>query len=61
MGTSSLDVASLITSLILFVFFYGVLISIELFLMFKFAKLGPSSLHTGKYYFENNKVSDRHV
>ncbi len=61
MGTSSLDVVSLVTSLILFVLFYGALISIELFLMFKFAKLGPSSLHTGKYYFENNKVSDDHV
>lgn len=41
MGTSSLDVPSLITSLALFVLFYGVLISVELFLMFKFARKGP--------------------
>jgi len=52
MGISSLNVASLITSLILFALFYGVLFSVELFLMFKFARLGPSSLHTGKYFFE---------
>lgn len=52
MGTSSLNAASLITSLALFGLFYGVLCSIELFLMFKFARRGPSALHTGKYYFE---------
>lgn len=53
MGTSTLDAASLITSLALFGLFYGVLFSIELFLMFKFARLGPSSLGTGKYHFDN--------
>ncbi|MCX7120815.1 MAG: cytochrome ubiquinol oxidase subunit I [Gammaproteobacteria bacterium] len=52
MGTSSLDEASLITSLVLFALFYGVLMAVELFLMFKFAKMGPSSLGTGKYHFE---------
>lgn len=51
-GVSSLNAASLITSLILFALFYGVLIGIELFLMFKYARLGPSSLGTGKYHFE---------
>jgi cytochrome d ubiquinol oxidase subunit I len=25
---------------------------VELYLMFKYARLGPSSLHTGKYHFE---------
>lgn len=54
MGTSSLDVASLITSLVLFVVFYGILITIELFLMFKYAKLGPSSLGTGRYALESS-------
>ncbi|HLB56724.1 MAG TPA: cytochrome ubiquinol oxidase subunit I [Coxiellaceae bacterium] len=57
MGTSSLNAASLITSLILFALFYGVLIGIELFLMFKYARLGPSSLGTGKYHFENSTLS----
>lgn len=54
MGVSSLDVTSLVTSLILFFLFYGTLFSVELFLMFKFARLGPSSLGTGKYHFEKN-------
>lgn len=53
MGTSSLDAASLITSLVLFAVFYGTLLTVELILMFKYAKLGPSSLGTGRYYFEN--------
>ncbi|MCX7125242.1 MAG: cytochrome ubiquinol oxidase subunit I, partial [Gammaproteobacteria bacterium] len=52
MGTSSLNEASLISSLVLFVIFYSALLSVELFLMFKFARLGPSSLGTGKYHFE---------
>ncbi len=59
MGTSSLNAASLITSLILFALFYGVLIGIELFLMFKFARLGPSSLGTGKYHFEQIDNGDQ--
>lgn len=52
MGTSSLSAGSLIASLILFFLFYSVLFAVELFLMFKFARKGPSSLHTGKYHFE---------
>lgn len=52
MGTSSLDAPSLIASLALFALFYGVLLTIELILMFKFARKGPSSLGTGKYHFE---------
>ncbi|SMF96662.1 cytochrome d ubiquinol oxidase subunit I [Methylomagnum ishizawai] len=35
-----------------FLFFYTTLLVIELYLMFKYARLGPSSLHTGKYHFE---------
>lgn len=54
MSTSTLDAASLITSLILFALFYGILIGVELFLMFKYARLGPSSLGTGKYFFERD-------
>ncbi|WP_288413664.1 cytochrome ubiquinol oxidase subunit I [uncultured Acinetobacter sp.] len=32
--------------------FYTVLLIIEMYLMIKFARLGPSALHTGKYHFE---------
>lgn len=55
MGVSTLDTASLIASLVMFVFFYSVLISVELFLMFKYARKGPSSLGTGKYFFEKQQ------
>ena len=32
--------------------FYTLLLVIEMFLMFKYARLGPSSLHSGRYHFE---------
>ena len=32
--------------------FYTVLLIIEMYLMIRFSRLGPSSLHTGKYHFE---------
>nr|HPQ96926.1 cytochrome bd-I ubiquinol oxidase subunit CydA [Thiolinea sp.] len=35
-----------------FVFFYTILLVVEVYLMLKFARLGPSSLHTGRYHFE---------
>jgi cytochrome d ubiquinol oxidase subunit I len=35
-----------------FAVFYGLLFLIEIFLMFKFARLGPSSIHTGRYHHE---------
>lgn len=55
MGTSNLNAGSLIGSLVLFCVFYSILFSIELFLMFKFARLGPSSLGTKKYHFEREQ------
>ena len=35
-----------------FVVLYAVLLVVELWLMVRFAKLGPSSLSTGRYFFE---------
>ena len=35
-----------------FVGFYTLLLIVELYLMFKYARKGPSSLETGAYYFE---------
>ncbi|MGX2039352.1 cytochrome ubiquinol oxidase subunit I [Methylocaldum sp. MU1018] len=40
-----------------FVFFYTVLLIVEMFLMIKYARLGPSSLHTGKYHFETKPAA----
>jgi cytochrome d ubiquinol oxidase subunit I len=52
MATSTLGTGDLIFSLMGFIGFYTFLLVIELFLMFKYARLGPSSLHTGKYHLE---------
>jgi cytochrome d ubiquinol oxidase subunit I len=59
MGVSSVSIGDIITSLSGFVIFYGVLFLLEIFLMFKYARLGPSCLGTGRYFFEklkSNKV-----
>lgn len=52
LGVSSVSTQEVWTSLIGFFVFFGSLFMVELFLMFKYARLGPSSLHTGQYYFE---------
>jgi cytochrome bd ubiquinol oxidase subunit I len=53
LSVSSLSMSDVIGSLIGLVVFYTVLLAVELFLMVKFIRLGPSSLHTGKYHFEH--------
>lgn len=52
LSASSLSAGDLYFSLAGFIGFYTLLLIIELYLMFKYARLGPSSLHTGKYHFE---------
>ncbi|MDX9987973.1 MULTISPECIES: cytochrome ubiquinol oxidase subunit I [Thiothrix] len=54
LGTSTLTEWDLIGSIAGFVFFYTVLLVVEMYLMIKFAKQGPSSLHTGRYHFEKH-------
>ncbi|NNM83283.1 MAG: cytochrome bd-I ubiquinol oxidase subunit CydA, partial [Burkholderiales bacterium] len=49
LSTSSLAPSSLYFSLSGFVGFYTLLLVAELYLMFKYARLGPQSLHTGRY------------
>ncbi|PKU25358.1 cytochrome ubiquinol oxidase subunit I [Telmatospirillum siberiense] len=53
LATSSLTSGDLIFSLIGFLVFYTVLLAVEAFLMVRFARKGPASLGTGKYYGEN--------
>lgn len=55
LGTSTLTTSDLIISISGFVLFYSVLLVIEIYLMVKFARLGPSSLHTGRYHFEQGQ------
>ncbi len=52
LSASSLSSGDLIGSILALVGFYSLLLVIELYLMIKFARLGPSSLHTGRYHFE---------
>jgi cytochrome d ubiquinol oxidase subunit I len=52
LSASSVDVGQLYLSLTGLFVFYTVLLVIELFLMTKYVRLGPSSLHTGRYHFE---------
>ncbi len=52
LSVSSLSASSLWFSISGFVILYTGLAIIEIWLMFKYARLGPSSLNTGKYHFE---------
>ncbi len=53
LSTSSLDVGMVQNSLTAFIVMYSMLFAVELYLMFKYGRLGPSALHTGRYHFEN--------
>ncbi|MDK1669815.1 cytochrome ubiquinol oxidase subunit I [Moraxella osloensis] len=52
-STSNISVANVYASLAGFVGFYTVLLMIEMYLMVKYARKGPASLGTGKYYGED--------
>ncbi|WP_334004185.1 cytochrome ubiquinol oxidase subunit I [Burkholderia gladioli] len=52
LSASSLTPTDLYLSLAGFILFYTALFVIEITLMFKYARLGPSSLHTGRYHHE---------
>lgn len=54
LATSSLTANDLIFSLTGFVGFYTMLLIVEVYLMAKFARKGPASLGTGKYWGETN-------
>jgi cytochrome d ubiquinol oxidase subunit I len=61
LSTSSLTTSNLYFSLAGFMGFYTLLLVVEMFLMFKYARLGPSSLHTGRYFFERNQLKVNHA
>jgi cytochrome d ubiquinol oxidase subunit I len=52
LSASSISSGDVWGSLIALVAFYSLLLVIEMYLMIKFARLGPSSLHTGRYHHE---------
>jgi cytochrome d ubiquinol oxidase subunit I len=56
LSTSTLTTGDLTFSLIGFLGFYTLLLVVEMYLMFKYARLGPSSLGTGRYFGETSDV-----
>ncbi len=52
LSASSLTEWDIILSLSTYILAYTCFLMIEMFLMLKFIRLGPSSLHTGRYHFE---------
>lgn len=52
LSASTLSANDLVFSLTGFILFYTALLIVELYLIIKYARLGPSALHTGKYHFE---------
>lgn len=52
LSTSTLTADDLYFSLTCLIGFYSLLFIVEMFLMLKYTRLGPSSLHTGRYHFE---------
>jgi cytochrome d ubiquinol oxidase subunit I len=55
-SASSLAVSDVTGSMIAFVLMYTALFVVEMYLMFKYARLGPSALHTGNYHFEKGEA-----
>jgi cytochrome d ubiquinol oxidase subunit I len=53
LAVSSLTRGDLIGSIAALVLLYTVLLTAEVYLMQKFIRRGPSSLHTGRYHFEH--------
>ncbi|AIA70320.1 cytochrome D ubiquinol oxidase subunit I [Pectobacterium atrosepticum SCRI1043] len=51
-ATSSLTVGDILFSMALICGLYTLFLVAEMYLMFKYARLGPSSLRTGRYHFE---------
>ncbi len=52
LGVSSISSSQVLLSLGSLIALYTALLVVELYLMFKYARLGPSTLETGRYYFE---------
>ncbi|WP_150138918.1 cytochrome ubiquinol oxidase subunit I [Candidatus Enterovibrio escicola] len=52
MAASNLPASDIITSIIGIVVLYTVFLIAEVYLMLKFVRMGPSSLKTGRYHFE---------
>ncbi len=52
LSASTLSADTVFHSLAAFIVFYTLLLIVEMYLMIRFTRLGPSSLHTGRYHTE---------
>ncbi|AWK14699.1 cytochrome ubiquinol oxidase subunit I [Candidatus Fukatsuia symbiotica] len=52
MANSSVSAGEILFSMILICGLYTLFLIVEMYLMFKFTRIGPSSLRTGRYHFE---------
>lgn len=57
---STLSTSELLFSISLICVLYTLFLIVEMYLMFKFARLGPSCMHTGRYHFEQSQSVDTH-
>jgi cytochrome d ubiquinol oxidase subunit I len=57
LSTSTLGVGDVIGSMVAMIALYTVFLIVEMYLMTKFVRLGPSSLHTGRYHYEQETAS----
>jgi len=57
LSVSTVSVGHVWFSLGGFMLFYTGLLVVEMYLMFKYARLGPSSLGTGRYHFETGSTA----
>jgi cytochrome d ubiquinol oxidase subunit I len=57
LSTSTLGVADVIGSMAIMIGLYTVFLIAEMYLMTKFVRKGPSSLHTGRYHFEQGAAT----
>ncbi|OEC37597.1 cytochrome d terminal oxidase subunit 1 [Pseudomonas sp. 1D4] len=57
LSASSLSAGDVWGSLTALIAFYSLLLVVEMYLMIRFARLGPSSLHTGRYHFEQQPAA----
>ncbi|MGL5605870.1 MAG: cytochrome ubiquinol oxidase subunit I, partial [Plesiomonas sp.] len=55
-AVSSVSSGQVLFSLLLICGLYTLFLIAEMYLMFKFARLGPSSLKTGRYHFEQKSA-----
>ena len=56
LSTSTLTTGDIIGTLVVVIALYTLFLIVEFFLMTKFIRQGPSSLHTGRYHFEQENV-----